>query len=154
MRLGIDPGKAGGWAIDSLGSVRAIRMPETEGDVVELVEELACEAALNDEPIIAAVEDVPKYVGRCVPSSSAFVLARNFGHLLGVLQACGVRLEMLRPQEWQKRLGLGTSRGMKPTAWKNKLKARAQQLFPGLKVTLATADALLILEASKLEGKR
>ena len=30
------------------------------------------------------------------------------------------------------------------TEWKNRLKGMAQQLYPDLKVTLATADALLI----------
>ena len=34
--------------------------------------------------------------------------------------------------------------------WKNKLKARAQMLFPGLAVTLATSDALLILHWAML----
>jgi NAD(P)-dependent dehydrogenase (short-subunit alcohol dehydrogenase family) len=35
------------------------------------------------------------------------------------------------------------------TAWKNKLKARAQQLYPHLKVTLGTADALLLPETGR-----
>jgi len=37
--------------------------------------------------------------------------------------------------------------------WKNKLKAMAQRLFPGARVTLDTADALLLLEyAMRREG--
>ena len=39
--------------------------------------------------------------------------------------------------------------GETPTQWKNKLKAEAQRLFPDIRVTLKTADALLILEATK-----
>jgi len=38
---------------------------------------------------------------------------------------------------------------MSPVQWKNKLKAEAQRLYPDIKVTLKTADALLILEATK-----
>lgn len=38
------------------------------------------------------------------------------------------------------------------TAWKNKLKAEAQRLFPSIKVTLKTADALLIYEYAKKES--
>jgi hypothetical protein len=52
---------------------------------------------------------------------------------------------MVRPQKWQGFLGLGKSEGDK-TKWKNKLKAKAQNLFPSLDVTLSTADALLLLE--------
>lgn len=38
--------------------------------------------------------------------------------------------------------------------WKNKLKAEAERRFPGLKVTLKTCDALLILEAAiTIEGE-
>lgn len=36
--------------------------------------------------------------------------------------------------------------GESETQWKNRLKAKAQQLFPQQEVTLATADALLIAE--------
>jgi hypothetical protein len=54
---------------------------------------------------------------------------------------------MVRPQTWQKNLGIGTSRTCaSKTEWKNKLKALAQRKFPDAKVTLATADALLILD--------
>jgi hypothetical protein len=52
---------------------------------------------------------------------------------------------LVRPQKWQGYLSLGKSEGDK-TKWKNKLKQRAQSLFPSLDVTLATADALLLLE--------
>lgn len=39
--------------------------------------------------------------------------------------------------------------------WKNKLKEEAQRRFPGLKVTLKTCDALLLLDAAiKTEGEK
>jgi hypothetical protein len=58
---------------------------------------------------------------------------------------CKIPTNEVLPQKWQKFLSLG-SRGKKSkTEWKNKLKARAQQLFPSVgKITLATSDALLI----------
>jgi hypothetical protein len=44
-------------------------------------------------------------------------------------------------------LSLGTKGSKSTTEWKNKLKARAQQLFPGVgAITLAVSDALLILK--------
>ena len=57
------------------------------------------------------------------------------------------RLELVRPQVWQRAFSLGTaSRCASKSVWKNKLKAEAQRRFPDLLVTHSTADALLILE--------
>jgi len=78
-----------------------------------------------------------------------FNFGRNHGFTLGLLSALYIRTELITPQQWQKRLFLGTSKGMSPVQWKNKLKAEAQRLYPDIKVTLKTADALLILEATK-----
>jgi len=52
------------------------------------------------------------------------------------------------PKTWQKALGLGAATGMSKTEWKNKLKARAAELFPNVDVTLWNADALLIYDAA------
>ena len=83
-----------------------------------------------------------------------FNFGRNFGFLLGVAMTLGYRIIMVRPQAWQKGLGLGNSKGMSKTEWKNKLKAEAQRRFPKLSVTLSTSDALLILEYGRLETLR
>ena len=54
------------------------------------------------------------------------------------LTAAGISFERIRPQVWQKSLGCMTGGD------KNITKRRAQELFPQLKITHATADALLI----------
>ena len=78
-----------------------------------------------------------------------FRFGEHFGFIKGVIQTLGVRLELVRPQVWQKAFGLGTASACaSKTVWKNKLKAEAQRRFPHLNVTLKTADALLILEHS------
>jgi hypothetical protein len=101
---------------------------------------------------VAYVEDVPKYVGRAIPSSSAAVLFYNFGLVMGILTARGIRVVLVRPQDWQKPLDLGTRRACRSAGeWKNKLKAEAQRRFPELKVTLKTADALLILDYGRTQ---
>jgi crossover junction endodeoxyribonuclease RuvC len=75
-----------------------------------------------------------------------FRFGRNFGFILGVFAALKIPVELVRPQKWQKALSLGTSAAhASKTAWKNHLKAEAQRRFPDQKVTLATADALLLL---------
>ena len=81
------------------------------------------------------------------PSSSAKI-ARAFGELVGIVTALGYRVELLKPQAWQKALSLG-SKATHGARWKAHLRGRAQSLNPHLTVTLKTADALLILEASQ-----
>lgn len=93
------------------------------------------------------IEEVGGYVGRAQPGSAMFKFGRHTGFVLGVLMALGFRVDTVRPQRWQKHLSLGSSRECaSKTEWKNKLKAMAQRKFPEIEVTLATADALLILD--------
>jgi hypothetical protein len=56
------------------------------------------------------------------------------------LTAAGIPFERISPQAWQKSLGCMTGGD------KNISKRRAQELFPTMNVTHATADALLIAE--------
>lgn len=143
--LAIDPGSNGGYAVKGCGT-SAEKLPSTEGDIISEFRNIKEICDQEGYEAIAVIEDVPKYCGKAVPSSSIFTLARSFGFLIGTLQTLGFRVELVRPQEWQGGLGLGSRGGMTTTQWKNKLKAVAQRLYPSIKVTLATSDALLILE--------
>ena len=140
--VAIDPGASGGIASLTVnGMVDAVKMPETEGDVLEKLKSLR----VYHNTIV--VEQVGGYIGGAgSPGSAMFNFGRNFGFLIGVAMTLGYRIIMVRPQTWQKALSLGNSKGMTKTEWKNKLKAEAQRRFPKLSVTLSTADALLILE--------
>ena len=146
-QFAVDPGKSGGIAVRYAGDkVQAYKMPPTEGDLRDLFVRLYN----PDNPTVAYVEKVGGYIGGPgAPGSAMFNFGRNHGFTLGVLSALYIRTELITPQQWQKRLSLGTSKGMKPTEWKNKLKAEAQRRFPDMTVTLYTADALLILEATR-----
>lgn len=96
------------------------------------------------------LEDLVKFAGRNMPSSAMATYAANWGFIKGAATYQGRRLVLVPPKAWQKALGLGGSKShASKTAWKNHLKQRAEQLFPKLKVTLATADALLIYEAAR-----
>jgi hypothetical protein len=145
--IGIDPGVSGGVAFKREGqAAEAVAMPNTEGDLVALLRQLAVEPANT----VAFVEEVSGYAGSQQPGSRMFTFGRNFGFIVGVLQTLGVRVELVRPQRWQKALALGTASGCSTkTIWKNKLKACAQRLYPHLRVTLQISDALLILEYSR-----
>jgi hypothetical protein len=74
------------------------------------------------------MESLVKYVGNNQAGSAAIVYGQNYGFVEGAVQALGIRLKFVRPQQWMKALGLGTRGDKSKTVWKNKLKAEAQRL--------------------------
>jgi hypothetical protein len=150
--IGIDPGANGGIAWTSPLGDKSAPLPKTLGDLTGLIFDILMEQDFwtrGSEPsrFLAVVESPPKFV-KVIPGSAVYVMARNFGNIEGILAAYRVPTQLVTPQAWQKAQGLGTSKGMTKTEWKNKLKGRAQSLYPEEHVTLATADALLILNAA------
>lgn len=138
--IGVDPGANGGLAvIDADGSVQCVRMPAEELDLWRWVRDHA-------EKSIACVELVTGYVGDAGnPGSAMFKFGRSSGGVTMALTAAGIPFEMVAANAWQRSLGVECrGRGESKTSFKNRLKAKAQQLHPTIKVTLATADALLI----------
>lgn len=141
----IDPGKNGGiaWVRDGEKPC-CVPMPETEGD---LIQQIRCVA--NTGSASAAVfylEDIVRFMGK-TPMSHMAVYASNWGLVQGAIMYSGSVLRIVKPKDWQKGVGVGAPvKDEKRTIWKNKLKARAQQLYPHLEITLKTADALLLLE--------
>lgn len=138
--VAIDPGASGGMAWSKFGLTQSCAMPATLGDLSTALRGLYLEGYQ-----IAVVEKVVGYI----PAASAgamFSFGQNFGQIQGILQALMFRVIEVRPAEWQKALSLGNKGKLTQTAWKNKLKAEAQRRFPGVNVTLKTADALLLLE--------
>ncbi|MFH0981852.1 MAG: hypothetical protein V2A79_09965 [Planctomycetota bacterium] len=163
--LGIDPGVSGGIAAINGASVEAIKMPLTCQDLRDEILRLADGAA------IAFVEDVHSMPDDAAKAAGSFL--RNVGHLEMCLCCLGIRMERVKPRKWQQDLSLAAADiGKRPqraegeeesafktrkkswaqarsrarTERKNRLKRLASERFPGMKVTLATADALLIAD--------
>ena len=82
--------------------------------------------------------------------SSMFKFGKNYGLIRGLLIANMIPFLDVPPRTWQKGLGI-QPRGKEEskTHFKNRQKGLAQQMHPHLKVTLATADAILIAEYLK-----
>lgn len=148
LYIGIDPGASGAiaWLEDGLRNPGFFKNDGTERDVWNALNDLI--DFKNYDVFRGAIEQVNAMPGQGV--SSTFKFGQSFGLLRGFLIASGVPFEMLRPTEWQKAMGLSGKFPSK-TARKNAHKARAQELFPELKITHANADALLI--AAALERK-
>lgn len=133
--LGIDPGKSGGLAfLPKLGIEKAFAFPfpNTERDCADIIEEY------KSITIYAAVEAVHSMPGQGVASSFSF--GKNYGFLRGLLIAYKIPFVNPSPSTWQTALNCMTKGN------KNITKAKAQELFPYLHITHATADALLIAE--------
>ncbi len=146
VTLTIDPGQAGGIAVNVFGVVDCRAMPATGGDLLQLLRCIRDAAAKSGVVPVAYLEQVGGFVGKPQPGSTMFKFGQHYGFILGLLQALGIPVALVRPQVWQKVFGLGTAANCaSKVEWKNKLKAEAQRRFPQLPVTLATADALLIL---------
>lgn len=151
LYIGIDPGMSGGFAVITPDGVsKAFKMPKTEHDINRLIAHLTsfdCERHVYLE----AVGVMPGN-----GAVSMFKFGKGYGFLRGCLIANKIPFEDVRPQKWQKGLGVvprNKKKGETKTEFKNRLKAMAQQKHPELKITLATADAILICEYSKLMNR-
>ena len=129
--IGIDPGVNGGIAWITDGKPCVEKMPDTLQDLWELLRDIA-----NEGDCHAYLEQVHSSPQMGVVS--AFTFGNGFGHLEMALTAAGIPFTRVRPQVWQKELGCMTKGD------KNISKRKAQELFPSMKVTHATADSLLI----------
>lgn len=138
LYIGVDPGASGGIAaLDETGAVvAALKMPETERDVLEAFSGLdVFDLAGSARAVLEFVRSSPQ-----MGVTSAFSFGRNYGALRMALVAARIPFDEVSPQKWQTAMRCLTKGD------KNVSKRRAQELFPHQKVTHATADALLLAE--------
>lgn len=173
--LAIDPGAKGGFAWTVMGRAHAVKMPETDTDIVNKIRDIIEFAREGGGEIEVWMEQVSGFAGGSGhPGSAMFNFGDGVGIIKGALLYARVRTLYVSPQRWQKWFNIGTrgamvkavagaivtkeekkridtaNRKMKQE-WKNKLKDQAQRRFPHLIVTLGMADALLILEYAKAQ---
>lgn len=150
--IGIDPGANGAFAIRYQDGSSFAHRFTSDSDFLESMREIAEASDIDNAEVTVYIEQVGGFVGKAQPGSSMFNFGKNFGFQLGVCQAFSFRVELVRPQVWQKAYPTKTSKKENETQHKRELKDYAARLFPKEKVTLATADALLILDyATKKE---
>jgi hypothetical protein len=119
-------------------------MPDTLQDLWEVIVSISLEAGTGGIGVKAYIEQVASSPQMGVVS--AFSFGRGYGNLEMALTAAGIPFERVRPQEWQKHMKCMSGGD------KNVTKRRAQELFPSLKITHATADALLIAQYGVEKG--
>lgn len=138
--IGIDPGVSGGLAfLRPMGTVqRVLKMPGTEAELLEALGGCDSDAYDRSPQAFAYLERVWSSPGW--GHVGAFKFGLSYGGLRMALTAIGIPFEEVLPIKWQQALGCRTRKD------KNISKRRAESLFPGVKVTHAIADALLIAE--------
>ena len=142
MFIGIDPGASGGIAVlydNEFGE--AFPMPETDREILDLLREYAPPDMAKDPKVFACIE---KLNAMSPGRQACFQLGQSYGKLKMALIAVGIPYSEVLPAAWQKAMGCPAKKGRTYAQRKALLRARAQALFPQLKVTNQTADALLI----------
>jgi hypothetical protein len=141
--IGIDPsaigGTTGGAIVFIKGGVivKSIKLnSSTETDIKNEITQV-----LEQHPNwLAAIEKVHSMPKQGVASS--FKFGQGYGFLRGLLIGLAVPFIEVSPQKWQKFYSIPKTDSK--TKHKNLLKQAAQQRFPKEKITLITADAILI----------
>ena len=148
FHLAIDPGASGAYAIRYPDGTTEAHPFTCDSDFLSTMSNLASRAKQEHHSVTCTIEQVGGYVGKAQPGSSMFNFGRNFGYVLGVCQAFGFQIILTRPQVWQKAFPTKTKKNQNSAQHKRELKDHATRLYPALKPTLKTADALLILHYS------
>ena len=143
--IGIDPGKSGGIVvIKKDGSIEAHKCPEKVFDMAVLFRLLIGNTAPDDVNLL--MERVWARPGNAV--RAAFTYGINYGQWLGVAASHEVKMYTTLPNDWIK--WVGCPKGLPVKERKHWLRDKAKELYPELKkVTLATADAILITYYAK-----
>lgn len=144
--IAVDPGVSGGIAIICGANVTA----------VPFTSEQAAQALLwgfslhNPDTMKLDIVCYMELVGGFIkgkedkqPGSAMFVFGKNYGYMQGLLAGYGIRVELVRPQVWQKVLGRLNCKGPER---KRAIKEVVAPWYPDLKVTLAVCDALGLLK--------
>lgn len=173
--IAVDPGASGGIVWSNRQGVHVSPMPDTRRGCIDVIKcILGQDSSVIPESPVAYIEKIHGYIPDG-GASQMFQFGASVERVGCILETLGVRLVEMTPQAWQKALGLGTKGlekakpGMNPAEksllkarnqiikrdWKSKLKSEAERRFPGIKITLKTADALLLLDvAIQLESNR
>lgn len=143
--IGIDPGLSGALAfITSDG--RTVTHKTASTPPLDALRDAI--AGVETRECIVCMERVGGFIaGKSLPGSAMFKMGQNAGYWEGACAALGLRLMLVRPQEWQ--AGIPGAHGTEGAARKRVLRAEAMRRFPQHKITLQDADALLIADFAR-----
>ena len=129
---GVDPGRSGAIAfVPERSRAWCVKLSEPLDVICDAITDAQTLGTLT--AVLEKVHSSPQ-----MGVKSAFSFGQSYGQCEAMLTALCVPITRVSPQRWQKDLGCLTKGD------KNVTKQMAVELFPDLKVTHATADALLL----------
>lgn len=149
--VGIDPGKNGGIAIWTLdGTIRTVKMPKVLSDIRPLLRQLK----EHSRRMIVFIEklqmrhddisDNPGKAFRVQAMLEDFITIKNY------MEVDGIPFVQIHPMAWQTTLRI-RKQGEEKKERKNRYKEVAGHLYPGHRMTLWSADAVLIMHAGRIK---
>jgi hypothetical protein len=160
--IGIDPGVSGGVALLHNETAIAFPMPSSMRGILRLLKDLVRIEDKSSIPIFVGIEQLRGFMqqgkgiksdtGGNMPGARMFTMGRNYGALLmaSVVVFDKFPLE-IAPVTWQSKLSIPkrSKRESRPQ-FKKRLQRVSQSLYPRLKITAKTCDALLIATYMRL----
>lgn len=144
--LGIDPGINGALVLRTFDELTlCYPMPDNIRKLTQLITQIA----VGYCPIVF-IEHQQPLPSRVRGGVASFKLGENYGILRSAVLSNCLPLIVLRPSYWQSFFSLSYPGQNVTYAQKKRInKAFAESIFPGVKITLANADALIISEYGK-----
>ena len=142
--IGIDPGKSGGFGViiieDGIESSHAYKFPKKLLDLpVMLWSHIPSDLPLED--IHITIEHVHAFPNQ--GSVSTFSFGQNLGQWEGILASFELEANCVGPRTWMAEF---IKLGLEKKDRKRQLYAKAQELFPNIKITFNISDALLLTQ--------
>ena len=143
LYIGIDPGKNGGVALlgkeDEYFRALAFRCPDTEKMHKTLIKHIT-EYCIDYDYIDLAIEKVWAFPTDA--RSSAFKFGFNYGVWIGIINAIQIPMIEVAPKKWMAYYDMPPKMDKKNR--KKWLRELAEKLYPNIKITYNTSDAILI----------
>jgi len=139
--IGCDPGMHGAFTVLSYPEgdhLKSVKTPETLHEYIEMMQGFVIEYDI----LLLMKENIHSR-----PTNGAkqnYTIGWVVGTLEAMLMFFAIANVTKTPSTWMKYFNMKKEASESDTQWKNRLKAKALELYPGAKVTLWNADAILI----------
>ena len=144
--IGIDPGKSGGITLISKEGIETTKCPKEPSDMAIFFEYFIGDTAPANIGIL--IERV--WARPTNGSRHAFAYGFNYGIWFGIIARKDIALHTVLPNAWMQYFNC--PKGLEYNERKRWFKEKAKALYPKIKkITLATADSILIAKYAKEE---
>ena len=144
--IGIDPGKSGGITLISDEGIETTKCPKEPSDMAIFFEYFIGDTAPANIGIL--IERV--WARPTNGSRHAFAYGFNYGIWFGIIARKDIALHTVLPNAWMQYFNC--PKGLEYNERKRWFKEKAKELYPKIKkITLATADSILIAKYAKEE---